>query len=55
MDEIKCIWSDIDIKDIIYIPVKLRVHIEEGNIKIDMKDAISIFNMKTGNHIYINI
>ncbi|HCL49851.1 MAG TPA: B12-binding domain-containing radical SAM protein, partial [Clostridiaceae bacterium] len=53
MDEIKCIWSDIDIKDIIYIPVKLRVHIEEGNIKIDMKDAISIFNMKTGNHIYI--
>jgi radical SAM superfamily enzyme YgiQ (UPF0313 family) len=55
MDEIKCIWNDIDIKDIIYIPVKLRVHIEEGNIKIDMKDAISIFNMKTGNHIYINI
>lgn len=55
MDEIKCIWSDIDIKDIIYIPVKLRVHIEEGNIKIDMKDSISIFNMKTGNHIYINI
>lgn len=55
MDEIKCIWNDIDIKDIIYIPVKLRVHTEEGNIKIDMKDAISIFNMKTGNHIYINI
>lgn len=55
MDEIKCIWSDIDIKDIIYIPVKLRVYMEEGNIKIDMKDAISIFNMKTGNHIYINV
>lgn len=55
MDEIKCIWSDIDIKDIIYIPVKLRVYMEEENIKIDMKDAISIFNMKTGNHIYINV